>query len=216
MHEHALGRLYAPDARDGNFPVAPRLAVAPPTRTYRAWSDNGWWGDQGAKPECVVYAFDHLLADAPVTHTPKPRIVPDEFYAACQAIDPWAGTPHDGTDPHAACKVLQDRGLISEYRWATDVATIVQALLTTGPVAMGTNWYTSMFTPDAQGFVTISGIVEGGHEWVINGINTKTGVARAKNSWGRHWGKSGHFYLRLDTLGRLLSEQGDACVVFEV
>lgn len=214
-----LGRRHAPDDRDRAYPLRPMLAAPPPERRWRYWWPNGWWGDQGDTPRCVSYAWLHWVEDGPVTHpydATVPSLPPRELYDRAQRRDEWPGTNYDGTSVRAGAKVLRDEGLIESYRWAWDVETVVQALLTAGPVVVGTWWWTEMFQPDQDGFVQARGTREGGHAYVLNGVNLDRGVVRLKNSWGRWWGRRGHAWLTLDDLDTLISEQGEACLAIEL
>lgn len=229
-----LGRLYIPDERDQNYPLRPqatdfegREAVE---RGYRYWWADGWWGDQWYTPQCVAYAWIHWLEDGPTTHAPRaPQrrasvmaqgaalLHPDNLYREAQRIDQWPGENYDGTSVRAGADVLRRNGLIREYRWAWDLETVIQAILTEGPLVVGTNWYEQMFYPDAEeGFIEIGGSIAGGHAYELNGVNTERRVFRIKNSWGRDWGKTGHAWISFDDMERLLDERGDACMAFEV
>jgi C1A family cysteine protease len=146
----------------------------------------------------------------------SPVLDPGHVYREAQKVDEWPGEDYSGTSVRAGAKVLQALGFIASYHWAYDVETVVQAVLERGPVVVGTSWYRDMFLPDASGLVTPSGPLVGGHAYVLNGTNRKTGLFRAKNSWGRSWGKGGAFWLSYETLERLLHESGEACIALEV
>ena len=76
--------------------------------------------------------------------------------------------------------------------------------------------HVSMFdAPDAVYPVMVDGPIVGGHAYTLNGVNTKTRLIRAKNSWGREWGNGGFFYLRFADFERLLMEWGEACCAVE-
>lgn len=220
QYDPRLGRLEAPDDRDRNFPMRTLLPDAP-QRTWRYWYPDGHWWDQGNTGTCVGHAWAHWIEDGPVTHAGKKAVVdPIELYLACTKIDPWPendnGDLFFGTSTRAGAKVLQDRGFISEYRWAWDIDTVVTALLTVGPVVVGTNWYSEMFQADAEDFIHVGGSVVGGHAYLLNGVNTKRGLIRLKNSWGRNWVNNGHAYISIEDMGRLISERGDACLAVEI
>ena len=218
-----LGRLHSPDRRDQRYPLRAMLPRESSTRTFRYWWGDGWWGDQGATPRCVAYAWLHKVADGPRTtrrtaHVDSiPAVDPHELYCAAQRIDPWPGdcdeAPHyDGTSVRAGAQVLVASGVIAAYRWAWDVDTIVEALLEVGPVVMGTDWPVGMMRTDDRGFVHATGPSGGGHAYVLNGVNVNRGVVRVKNSWGRGWGRNGSAWLTLDDLATLLADRGEACM----
>lgn len=115
--------------------------------------------------------------------------------------------------------MLQNIGAIKSYHWANNVQDIANAVLTTGPVVMGTVWYNSMFdpTPEDNYFLRVdeaSGIA-GGHAWVIDGYNTKTDVFRMKNSWSYHWADGGFAHVTRADLEKLFSHDGEAAIGLE-
>lgn len=216
---HGLGRLAAPDPRDHlmTLPMPGARAAAAVRLQQRYWGSS-WWGDQGATSQCVAYAWSHYLTDGPVVQLPpRPPQPPQVVYDAAQLIDEWAPAAHDGTSVRAGAKVLQQLGFITDYQFAFDLATVVDAVLLRGPVVMGTNWYDRMFDPDPKtGLVTVDGPLAGGHAWKLDGVNKKSGMARAKNSWGRHWGRGGYFTISFADLERLIHESGEAAIATEV
>lgn len=216
-----LGRLYIPDERDTDFPMSAALPEEASERTYRYWWAGGWWGDQGHKPQCVAYSWLHWLEDGPTTHPDRtpgadPLVDPTDVYNRAQKIDQWPGENYDGTSVRAGAKILREEGLISEFRWANTIEEVVQAILERGPVVFGSWWYSSMFYPDEEGYIEVSGSQEGGHAYLLNGVNTRIGVFRIKNSWGRSWGKDGYAYISIEDMERLLNEFGEACLAVEI
>ena len=214
--ELGLGRRHAPDPRDGTYLM--RAAIPPQTtKTRRFWWAGGAWLDQGATSTCVGHAWAHWVEDGPVTHPGD--IDPFAIYREATALDEWSqndnGDIHFGTSVRAAAKALRARTVISSYLWAWDADTVVRALLETGPVVVGTNWYRSMFAPDEDGVLSLDGPVVGGHAYLLNGVNTTRGLVRIKNSWSRGWAKRGHAYLRIEDLDRLIREDGEACLAVE-
>jgi hypothetical protein len=213
----ALGRLPALDPRDTRFPMRTLLPRVPSTRAYRYWFANGAWLDQGDQPHCVGYSWVHFLEDGPVTQRGAGPIVdPSLLYHEAQHLDEWPGEDYSGTSVRAGCKAAQARGFIASYHWAETVDDVVQALLEVGPVVVGTNWTTSMFEPDEAGFLRVEGPIEGGHAYLLNGVNVPAGVVRIKNSWGRGWGLGGHALLKLRDFADLLADGGEACLAVEI
>lgn len=227
------GRLYIPDERDWPLRSEDLQAEAPEAQEsldkgWRYWFADGWWGDQGRTPQCVAYSWLHWAEDGPVTHEPKkPQRGdqhdrgslhnPTEMYNWCQRNDQWPGEDYDGTSVRAGAKYLQSKGMIAQYRWAQNIDDITRAVLTQGPVIMGTLWTRSMSRPDENNFIHV-GNTEGdlyGHAYLVNGVNLEKNKARIKNSWGRSWGKNGHAWIALDELERLLNNHGEACLAIE-
>ena len=215
----AFGRRPAPDPRDANFPMRALLPRERSARTYRYWNASGYWVDQGDRPICVGASWCAWLEDGPVTQGGiAPILSPERIYSEAQAVDEWPGAEPDyeGTSVRAGAKVLKTRGFITEYRWATTLDEIVQALLEVGPVVMGTNWYSGMMDTDDEGFLHVGGTIVGGHAYKLDGVNVPARVVRGKQSWGRAWGRQGFFYLGFNDLAGLLAADGEACLAAEV
>lgn len=227
---HGLGRLYIPDERDARFPMSSVLAATERLpdeareavdRGWRYWNQQGWWGDQGDTPRCVVYAWGHYVEDGPVTHkaTPHGEGPPfdlTEAYGWAQRNDQWPGEGYDGTSVRAGAQYLRQLGHVGSFVWARDMDDLVRALLTEGPVVIGTWWYREMFDPDEDGFLTVGGPRDGGHAYLLNGVNVGEGKVRVKNSWGQGWGDGGNAWMRLDDVDRLVfAEAGEACLAVE-
>jgi hypothetical protein len=138
-----------------------------------------------------------------------------DIYSAATRIDPFDGAypPEDtGSDGLSVAKVLKARGLIGSYTHCFSLGDVLAALQS-GPVITGTPWYDGMFTARARGLVEISGPVAGGHEYVVEGVDTDRAEVICANSWGPEWGEGGHFRMSYDTYARLLAEDGDATVL---
>lgn len=217
VDESVLGRLIEEDPRDANYPMLAALPARASTRTYRYWWANGAWLNQGSTGTCVGHAWAHWIEDGPVVH--EGTIDPYLIYREACKRDDWPdndnGDLQFGTSVRAAVKYLLETTRVTEYLWAWKLDTVVQALLTTGPLVIGSWWYDSMFTPNSDGLIRISGSRAGGHAYVLNGVNTTKRQVRMKNSWGKTWGKSGLAYIGFDDLERLMSEQGEVCLALE-
>jgi hypothetical protein len=224
-----LGRIEAPDERDREYPMSRVIETPPPSRRWRYWWKRGWWGDQGNTPQCVAYAWLHWVADGPDTSrtlrqrqgVPAPYIDPRTLYCRAQQLDPWPGDcnsprsqQYDGTSIRAGAKALQEFGFIGSYWWSWKLDSVVDALLTTGPVIVGTAWYSDMTTP-RDGFVRPTGLYQGGHAYLLNGVNRDREVIRIKNSWGKDWGKDGSAYITFEDMAALLADSGEAVLATE-
>lgn len=211
------GFNFSTDPRNKNFAFSTVSATRPPIPQKDWWAD-GWWGNQGSTPYCCAYSWVHVLEDGPVVQDAiqgrsVPLFTPDKFYKQCKLID---GLPasSDGTTILAGAQVAKKFGLISEYRWANTVDEVVDALLIFGPVIAGTHWYDGM-NAESDGTMRIRGRLQGGHAYVLNGVDTKKQVIRVKNSYGKTWGKQGYGYLSFESLDKLLKDGGEICVPFE-
>jgi hypothetical protein len=215
--ERGLGRLILEDDRDKGYPmsavVPTRLDVLPSTRY---WWTGGWWGDQGAKPWCVAYAWLHYLADGPITRRPAPLKPPHALYCRAQTLDPWPGDctnpRYDGTSVRAGAKALQAVGLLETYHWAFTFEDVLRAVLGRGPVVVGTSWFSDMTSPRKDHVLRPSGRHEGGHAYVLNGADMNRKRFRMKNSWGRQWANRGHAWITFDDFHSLLADRGEAVV----
>ena len=212
-----LGRRFAPDERDQLFEVR-KLGIVSPRpskRTYRYWNDSGAWLDQGSTSSCVGHAWAHYIEDGPITHagTVDPFII----YQLAQKLDEWPGADYDGTSVRGGARAVHDGGWIEGvYAWAFTVEDIVQALLEVGPVVVGTDWYSGMTEPDEEGFLSMEGALEGGHAYLLNGVNVQKKALRMKNSWGREWGDEGRAWISFETFAELLRRNGEACLSTEL
>jgi hypothetical protein len=218
------GRLRAPDPRDRMYalPQRPRAAVGV---TKRLWRSPGIL-DQGQTSQCVVYSGDKYLTTRPITNkgfrTNEDR---EKIYKEVQALDEWPGEDYDGTSVRAFYKWLKDKGFISEYRWAFDCETIINHVLGTGPVQMGTIWDDGLSQPDPRGYLspTTDTADDSGHAWIIVGADREarnpdgsSGRVTMVNSWGYEWAKKGRAFLTFDNVDKLIKMEGEAAVATEI
>lgn len=218
--ENKLGRIFIPDERDNKFLLKSMLPSKTPGITYKYWWPQGWWGDQGQTPHCVAYSWTHWLNEGPTTQRSsfhgKAAIDTTYLYNEAQLVDEWPGEDYAGTSVRAGAKILKRDGFISSYNWAFDIDTIVNTLLTAGPMVVGTTWHYDMFFPNEKGIISATGQVMGGHAYLLDGVNTKTKLLRIKNSWGRDWGKRGFAYISFDDMAKLIADYGEACLATEI
>lgn len=204
-----LGRRFSPDPRDMEHRLEPKRAVGIDTRTWAAPPIL----DQKSTSECVGHATRSWLTAGPFVNKNGPD--EHEIYREARKVDEWEGESYDGTSVRGAMKVLKNLNFISEYRWATSVDDVLNHVLTTGPVIMGTDYFMGMMSIDKSGFISPDGGSVGGHAWLIIGANRSKGF-RMVNSWGRGWGESGRAWLKIDHLVPLLAQDGEAAVAVEV
>ena len=214
LQETNSGFFFSTDPRNKYF-VFSTLSTTRPPISKKNWWDDGWWGDQRNTPHCGAYSWLHVLEDGPVVQDAiadrsVPMISPDKFYKECKKVDGLPKNSH-GTTILAGAQVAKQLGLISEYRWAETVEDVIDALLIFGPVIAGTHWYEGMNEPSMK----LTGRMEGGHAYVINGVDTDTKMFRVKNSYGKKWGDNGHGFLSFASLEKLLRAGGEVCIPFE-
>ncbi len=136
-------------------------------------------------------------------------------YSAATHLDDVAGAypPQDtGSDGLSVAKVLLKRKLISGYQHAFSLEALLSALAKQ-PVIVGTEWRQDMFNPAADGRLSITGRVAGGHEYCLDELDVEHRRVWLQNSWGDSWGHTGRAYVTWDDMRTLLSHQGD-CTIF--
>lgn len=214
----AMGRLRSvKDDRDNNF----LLAKKPTKRLSQYWTAPPAL-DQGDTPQCVGYSGFQWLQSFPVKN--KPTFTPADLYHQAQKYDEFPGTNYEGSSVRGLFKALKRMGYVSEYRWAKTADVIVEHLLTTGPVVVGTMWTEGMFMADSEGYIDdIGGKDTGGHAYVLIGASrTKkskrhgVGAVRILNSWGASWEDNGRAWLSINALRWLMQNDGEACAANEL
>jgi hypothetical protein len=223
-----LGRIASTDYRDHSYLAKTLLAPRPRgVRLKRHFVPSPAW-DQGNTPQCVAYSSLLYLNAGPIRNKgvgePENAQV---YYDAYQEVD-GITMPHEGTTVRAAMQILKARGFISEYRWAFDVGTVTDWILTRGPMVFGTDWLESMFEPITYhgssyiNFEETSGIA-GGHAWLGFGVDldrkcfdSSKGALEMQNSWGPSWANKGRAWLPLTALEALLAEDGEAACAVEL
>ena len=207
----AWGRIYAPDARDRQYPMRAQLAKRITPRSM-FW-EVGPILDQGDTPQCVAYSAEQFLQTTPLATMDGPR--PAEIYTLAQQLDEWPGEAYDGTSVRGGAKALTQLGRLKSYVWASGVLDVRDWIITKGPVMMGSVWLEEMFWPDAAGILHVGGAVAGGHAYLITGYDVHTNMFKMANSWGAGWGVQGSAWLKARDVGRLISKRGEACAAVE-
>jgi len=177
--------------------------------------------DQGDVGSCTGNAQVGALGSDPLIGT-LPPFGPSlneaealRLYSAAETIDGDGPYPpnDNGSSGLSVCKAAKNAGLISGYTHCLSLADVLDALQSQ-PVIIGSNWYTSMDSPDTTGLVTIArgATVRGGHEYVCRGCDMEARLLHFDNSWGTGFGAGGSFSYSFDTMTRLLAEDGDGTV----
>lgn len=181
--------------------------------------------NQGSEGACVGHAWVHEAQNTPIavdfTETANTALPPQQLafwvYEAAKDIDQWPGDDYAGTSVLAGAKVMQQLGLLNEYRWCFSVEDIRDALLTTGPVVLGVNWYDGMYQAPG-GVLTVSGELVGGHSLIATAYRTPDKRFDDEpafglfNSWGPEFGLDGLCWISQSDLARLMAQSGEACV----
>ena len=208
---HRLGRHVLHDPRSRRY----RAKEAVRVRSVQHDS-VGLPLNQGALGSCTANALCGALNSAPFNSGGR-RFREREALRLYGLETELEGTPHPPHDPGGSglmvCKAAKRLGWISGYTHAFGLEHALRAL-TLRPVITGTNWYESFYEPDADGLVRIHphAKVEGGHEFLADGIDLRNELVWFWNSWGRSFGVGGRFCMTFHTWGRLLRERGDVTV----
>jgi hypothetical protein len=169
---------------------------------------NAATGDLGTQPDYTVLAAQ-LVAGLTLNEAEALRL-----YSAAETIDGDGPYPpnDNGSSGLSVAKAAKNAGLISGYKHITSLAAAKTAIQT-GPFIVGSNWYTGMDNPSANGLVAATGTVRGGHEYSCIGYDADQDLWEFVNSWGASYGVAGHFFYSSATFSKLLSEEGDATVL---
>lgn len=223
-----FGRRPDPDPKDHNFLMRRKLtAPGTPLPTRKTWKIDGRSLDQGDTSTCVGHAWKNFLRCEPMRTSKGPS--PFDLYRAAVKADPWPENDAEGdlpdgdsglssgTSVRAGAEAVTTTGRLKSYLWSFTLQSTIEWVLQFGPVVLGTNWYSSMDDLDAAGIARIpqNARLEGGHAYLLRGVDTKKALALCENSWGEGWGKRGTFYLPFPELERLIHEEGEACTAIE-
>lgn len=213
MIERTLDRRISYDERSRNFPIR-ALVEEKPLRSY-TWSCPTRL-DQGREGACVGFAWAQELASRPKRHALVQDQNGRDIYHSAQLMDEWGDTPpEEGTSVLAGAKSSQGFGYLGEYRWCFSLRDLQLAIGYTGPVVLGVWWWSGMFQPDSEGFITPTGSRVGGHAILCNGFSVSKDRFLLTNSWGNDWGVGGTCYVRSQDMETLLHDGGEGCVPVE-
>jgi hypothetical protein len=106
---------------------------------------------------------------------------------------------------------------VSSVLWANTVDQVRLAISQGNPVTIGVNWYSNFDNPTHKDGFNLGwvgegnlGSIRGGHCVCIYGAADRYQAVAIKNSWGRSYPL---IWMPYTTLGRLLSEDGEAALV---
>lgn len=215
FEQYGLGRKPQFDKRSKEFPIR-ALLTREQLRTPRSYT----WRcektlDQGPDGACVGFGYTHELIARPKAIKKLDYEAAMSIYHTAQTLDPWPGENYSGTSMLAGIKAVQQLypTLITEYRWCFDFKDLVVTLGYKGPVVMGINWYTGMFTPDRKtGILSVTGSKAGGHCILAMGVDVKKKLIKIHNSWGPKWGINGEAYFTFADMKRIMAERAEFCV----
>lgn len=216
-----LGRVLQHDPRSRDY--VSEQATKLQTVTHRHYGpplDQTPWG------ACTGNALAQLLNTAPF-HIPYHRYLKeadalriygrateiDSFPGVFNASNPYAPNSRDtGSSGLAVAKAGVEFGYFNSYTHAFGIGQALATAVVT-PFITGTDWMSDMDHPDEKGFVTPTGTLRGGHEYLGFGINVEEEYLLFLNSWGRWgWRGTGVFKMRFPDYNTLLERQGDVTV----
>lgn len=206
-----------PDHRDYRVALAPRTAPIPAYTMYGPFQPVQ---DQGQEGSCVGHAVAGALSyyelkQGFTSRVPSRR----DAYEGARLVQPMAG---EGASLRAALQYAQQTGLCLEPDWpyvpevpgtpdanaavdrplnkygayaAVDTTTdaMRSALAFQGaPLVVAIPVFNGFYAPDANGFVSNAGALQGYHAVVVIGYDDTKGAFRIRNSWGLAWGDAGH------------------------
>lgn len=209
---HGMGRIPSPpDNRDLKLELfLPAVTILPKSII---WSCDTVL-DQKDTPHCGGFS----AADWGNTRPVDDRYQIQDghaYYYLCKEID---GEPkkENGTTIRSVARALKQRGRLQAYAFTSHSSTMVQWLLTKGPLIVGTDWTEGMSEPDYKGFIHPIGAVKGGHAYVLLGCNTKKGYFTLLNSWGQDWALNGRAKILIPEFMQLFSSDGECMTAVEL
>lgn len=194
------------------FNALSQIVGSPPVPSNdRSWAAN-FQLDQGDTGHCVGFGWAGW-GDAEPVIDKYVNADGDDIYYECKTIE---GDPQgeDGAYPRDGAKAMKARGRLTTYAAAASVSDAIDWLRAKGPVVVGTDWTADMFKPDANGFIKPTGSYEGGHCYLLYGIEDTT--LTFKNSWGAGWADNGSFYMTVSDFTTLMESYGEAWASVEL
>jgi hypothetical protein len=207
--QHGLGRLVQHDPRSRSFVHA--AASKPLVKKTTRWATHAPVLDQGSLGSCTGNAMAQWL-NTDYGKKTRPRYLQEgeavQLYSLATKLDDSPGhyPPTDtGSSGNAVAKAARQLGYITSYTWTFSLNGFLAALQTQ-PVIVGTAFYAGMEDPNSHGIVRPTGALEGGHEFLILGVDYGTEMLEWVNSWSDQWGLKGHAYISISDFAKLLTD----------
>jgi papain like protease len=202
-------------------PVPPTPPAPPQPAGVVLWTNPNPVLDQGNFGTCVGNGWANWGNTEPVVDHYDETVARAIYYEATvidgQPDNPDApGGGQQGSTVRSGAKAMQNRGRLGTYAFASSVDDAVAWIKTKGPIVMGTDWTSDMFTPDPTGRIHPTGAVMGGHCYVGNGYDPTLNDILFEQSWGTSWGVNGTFRMSIPEFITLFDNQGEACASVEL
>lgn len=211
-----LGRHIEHDDRSWNYRVQPTRS----TPATVLWRHYGSVLNQKNLGSCTGNALTQCLVTGPLRkrtwRASERKAV--QLYELATTLDDVPGQypPTDtGSSGLAVAKAAKQLGWIDSYQHAFGINDAKLAIAD-GPLICGTEWTEDMFNTSVAGFVSPTGSVAGGHEYLMLGYDPVDDYFTFQNSWGKSWGVSvrgsttgGAFLMHGPDFAKLLANGGD-------
>lgn len=195
-----------PTPTPGPVPTpAPGPTPAPsptPGPVNGVWQDAEPVLDQGQTGHCVGFGGSQW-ENLPPVDDHKANADGDSLYYDCKVEDGEPGQ-ENGSSVHSLAKVLQTKGRLTAYAWATTTKEMIDWVTTKGPIVIGIDWTNDMFTPDANNYIAPTGGLAGGHCLNVDGYHPDEDAFDLLNSWGSSWAQNGHVKIKASDMQKLL------------
>ena len=211
-----LGRYVKHDPRSLAYPVA-----GLPLSSLKSirWTRRCPILDQKSLGSCVGNAGAGWLGTDNKWRQGNPAIKEADavqLYSEATHLDADKAEAYPPTDCGSSglglAKALKTRSDVSAYHHAFSLQAALTALQS-GPVPIGISWREASFQPAKDGKLSIAGPVAGGHEVLLDEIDTSRQIAWLANSWSDTWGVEGRAYFTWADLKTLLADHGDAMLL---
>ncbi len=230
-----------PDPGNQNFPLTAALRRIDTRRRRKPWR-TGPIRDQGQTGTCVGHGLRAWYEAEPRFHDAIFGPQPFDIYAGTCPLDEWGendaevaqwratGDPTHlqfGTSVHAAIKYAQAikwLGPDDRYFWvpqelpkgaSADMMADFLTRMAGGPIVIGVSFYAGMDEYDADGVVSVSGALWGGHCMCVVWFDHKRGLFKVQQSWGTRTGLNGFIYVPAEGMDQLAREGGEMATIVE-